>query len=754
MPVTIATVDLERVARRYSALQLRFAGLQGRAKELQLRQTSLVREISLAKARIDLAPAAMEAFTYLQEQAHARAVGDFEELLSAFAADVVPDAGKIRLELGTDRGAPSLEILVDNGGDLEGILKGNGGGLTNVVVTGLGFSALARTANRQLMLLDEPDCWLKAKNVPSFTKVIAEVANPRLDADGVMQPGCQTLMISHNDISLMDEGAHIQDLQIERSVTEFAARCGVAVNYVGEVSLCAYVVWVPGKAGTKDHIEVRYRNDPEADDEQNALTKGFPYIQSIGGARAWADDMPGLRWIEVENVSRHVKTRLELSPGLNVLAGDVNCGKSTLYFTALRAVAYGESDDTMIRHGADSAIVRLGLENNVVVELVRKRKGGPKAEYFLYESGVRTHKQVPENKGEKYVPEFVTKALRVSRVDGLDVQLRSQKEPIFLLNETPGRRAQLLSVGRESGLLQAVIERHRLKNRRDKEQVKRDEIELNLVNRTLTLLSPLGSMAALVELMDASLEEARAAGESLQGARTLVARLAPLESKVKLLAAVGDQLSAVPEAPVFVPTAPLTDLVSRLERTHILAQVPDLPTAPVAPVPADTRQLQALLVSIEQGQYAGELESMLPAVPVAPSLADTGRLQSLLTAIEKGQQAAALEGLLPSAPELAQLADTGRLTSLITAIGKGQTAAAALGLLPQVPELPLMADTTDLRHSGVALSKQAEAITTLEKDEKAAVAEATAADEAEHALKHELGVCPACDRAFEGVSHV
>ena len=748
MPVTIATVDLERVARRYSALQLRFAALQGRAKELQFQRTRLVHEISLAKARIELAPAAMEAFTYLQEQAHAEAVGDFEELLTAFAADVVPDAGKIQLELGTDRGAPSLDILVNNGGDLESVLKGNGGALTNVVVAGLGFSALARTANRQLMLLDEPDCWLKAKNVPAFTKVIAEVANPRPDAAGFLQPGCQTLMISHNDLSLMDEGAHIQDLKIERDVAAFASRWGVPVEYVGDVSPCAYVVWVPAKGAGKEHIEVRYRNDPEADEEQNALTKGFPYIQPVSGARALPENMPGIRWIEVENVSRHVKTRLELSAGLNVLAGDVNCGKSTLYFTALRAVAYGESDDTMIRHGADSAVVRLGLENDVVVELVRNRKGSPKAEYRMYGPGIKTHKQVPERPGEKYVPDFVTKALRISRVDGLDIQLRSQKEPIFLLNESAPRRAQLLSVGRESGLLQEVIELHRLKNRRDKEQVKRDEVELNLVNRTLTLLGPLGSMAALGDLMDASLEEARAIGESLQATRALVARLAPLESRVKLLAAVGAQLATVPEAPVYVHTKPLTDLVSRLERTHLLAQLPDMPTAPATPVQADTHRLKGLVVSIEKGQHASALEAMMPAVPQIPVMADTDRVQTLLGTIEKGLQAGALTRLLPVVPELAPMVDTGRLGLLITAIGQGQSAASLLMALPDAPELPQLVDTSNLRRSGMALSKQAEAISALEKDEKAAVAEAVAADEAEHALKHELGVCPACDRAF------
>lgn len=718
MPVTVATVDLERLTRRYTSLQMRFAALQGRAKELQVQRTRLVKDISLAKARIELAPQATEAFNYLQEQAHARAVGEFEDLLSAFVADVVPDAGKIHLELGTERGAPALDILLDNGGDLENILEGNGGGLTNVVVTGVGFSALSRTANRQLMLLDEPDCWLKAKYVPNFTKVIAEVSNPHIDEDGKLLPGCQTLMISHNDVSLMDEGAHVQDLKMEYNLEEYAARAGVPVVHVGEVGDCAYVVWVPGTGSAKDRIEVRYRTDGLGDDEQNALTKGFPFTQSIAGARAWTDDMPGVRWVEVENLRRHVKTRLELSPGLNLLTGDINGGKSTLYFTALRAMAYGETEDTMIRHGADSAVVRLGLENDVVLEMVRSRKGSPKVLYRRYDAGVLAHEGRPETRGGKGVPDFVTEVLKISRVDDLDIQLRSQKQPIFLLNETAARRAQLLSVGRESGLLQALIERHRLQNRRDKELVKRDEVELNQVNRTLSVMAPLASMAALGDILTVMLDDARDADAKLQATRSLVARLAPLESRVKLLAEFGEQLDAAPVAPTYVSTKPLEDVIARLARNHLMAQLPDMPQSPVVPVLRDTRRLAGLLVAIEKGVQAGVLDKLLPAAPLMPQLGDTGRLANLLVTLEKGQHAETL-----------------------------------LGLLPAAPALPKLFDTSNLRRDGVSLSKQREAIIALEKEEPVAVAEAKAAGDALHSLKHELGVCPTCEQTFQESHH-
>ena len=432
--------------------------------------------------------------------------------------------------------------------------------------------------------------------------------------------------------------------------------------------------------------------------------------------------MPGVRWVEVANLRRHVMSRLELSPGLNVLTGDINGGKSTLYFTALRAMAYGETDDTMIRHGADQAIVRLGLENDVVLEMVRSRKSSPKVLFRRFNShadylaGKPAHEGRQETRGG--VPSFISDVLKIERVDDLDIQLRSQKQPVFLLNETAARRAQLLSVGRESGLLQALIERHRLQNRRDKEQVKRDEVELNLVNRTLTVMAPLAAMAPLVDIMNALMEDARVANAKLEATRTLVARLNPLESRVKLLGLVGDKLAESPLAPKYVQTKPLADLVARLERTHKLAKLPDLPAAPVAPAYVPTKPLAALVARIERTHVLAKLPDLRSA-PALPVLADTRRVLDLLETIAAGQQAEQLAARMVSAPAV-----------------------------------PKLTDTTLLRRDGVTLSQRLATMTTLEKDEKTVAAEASAADEALHKLKHDLGVCPTCNQVFQEGSHV
>lgn len=684
-----APMDLDQLSRRYLSLQMRFAALQGQARELNSQKTGLSREISLAKARIAMAPEATEAFNYLQEKAHAKAVGEFEDLLSAFVADVVPEAGSICLELGTERGAPSLDIRLDNNGDLEDILDGNGGGLTNVVVTGLTYAARSRTETRPFVVLDEPDCWLKAHRVPAFTKVIAEVANPRVLDDGSEYLGCQTLMISHNDLSLMAEGAHIHAVQVEKDLMAFAARIGADVRYVGSPTERAHVVFVPGRGKGKDAIEVRYRDDSAPltgaeDEEEDDRIAGFPYLESVEGSRAWPSKATvGVRWVEVENLRRHLKSRMDLSSGLNVLTGDINGGKSTLFITSFRAMAYGESDDTMIRHGADEFVVRMGLENDVVVEMVRSRKGSPKVLYRRYDSlaefkaGKPTHQGPQEKKGA--APGFITEVLKIERVDDLDIQLRSQKQPVFLLNESASRRAQLLSVGKESGLLQALIEKHRLSLRRDRDQVKRDEVELNQVTCKLRALSPLSGIATLVEIMDALQVDAERSTAKLKVIRELVARMEPLAARVAVLAKDEHSLKAAIPLPAVTDTRPLKNLIGRIEANAGKARLP---------------------------------------VP----------------------------GELPSVPKLH---DTVGLFELMRKLKRCTMYAAAVGVVPGAPTSPALKEPKTLQSLVEKLARQEVALKAMEADVVLLVKEEKAADESLHKLMDDLGVCPVCSKPFK-----
>ncbi|MGQ9669679.1 MAG: AAA family ATPase [Desulfosoma sp.] len=64
----------------------------------------------------------------------------------------------------------------------------------------------------------------------------------------------------------------------------------------------------------------------------------------------------------IENFMTHQQTVLELHPGVTVLTGRNNTGKSAIV-EALRCVAENPASASLIRHGAPKAVVRLELDD-------------------------------------------------------------------------------------------------------------------------------------------------------------------------------------------------------------------------------------------------------------------------------------------------------------------------------------------------------------------------------------------------------
>ena len=52
-----------------------------------------------------------------------------------------------------------------------------------------------------------------------------------------------------------------------------------------------------------------------------------------------------------------------------------------------------------------------------------------------------------------WIPEF----LKISKLEDLDLQLSHQKFPVFLLKESPAKRASMLSVGKDTSYVQDMI---------------------------------------------------------------------------------------------------------------------------------------------------------------------------------------------------------------------------------------------------------------------------------------------------------
>lgn len=559
---------------RYSQAELRLARLEGTQQTDTQYRDDWTRRVSEAKGRLSLNDEVVRLFEALQNRAHARSVGGFERLLSAILEDVIPDEGKIRLLTHFKNNTTWLDVALEKGGNLEDVFDGNGGAITNVVCTGLRFAALSRTQNRRVMILDEPDCWIRGNRIPAFMRVIAEVSKTS---------GTQTFMISHHDPSLGIEG--------NMNVVKF---------YVDE----------SGKIAAK------------------ALA---PLVSP------WeSDDQPGIREIELINFRSHTHTKIPCFPGATGFVGPNNLGKSAAIVSSAKALAYGESDDTMIKHGCDEAKVIWHLEKGRSIEWSRVKKRNPAVLYRLFEAGNPEPVLEGRQKTRNQAPDWVVQLLGVQRVSDMDIQIGNQKSPVFLLDDTASRRAELLSVGREASHLKSLMQLYEGQKSTDRETVKAGESSLSKLNYRLSKMERLSDLKAALAKIGPELQTLERI-ELLQG---VVARMEQATQTLALVRTELAVLETLPAAPCLADTqkldAALLDIETRQRR---ISNCPELPALPVVPELADLEGIMRVGKEISNCSRRIQALSQLPAVlPELPKVQDISQMEKILAALTDSSQ--------------------------------------------------------------------------------------------------------------------
>lgn len=556
------------------SLKGRSSILAGRFQELKARTSHLEAEVGLAKARLAAAPEIVSVLDALQLKSHERSLGSFEKLLTAIVQDVVPAAGSVKLDLMTERGLPALYFSIQQEDSLpDDIMESSGGAVTNIVEAGIRLAALVRTKNRKLLVLDEADCWIKPSRVPSFIKVISEVS---------AQVGIQTLMVSHHSLNYFED----------------------FVSYV----------------------------------ELGRDSNGIVCVNKTSFIDKWENETtPGIRYLHLKRFKSHVDTYLPLSKGVTAVVGDNDLGKSNAINAALKAVAYNESSEKSIHRDFDDAEIEVGLENGLRLVWTRKRKGSPKVVYSLYEKDSDTplFEGRPESRGE--VPDWVLSYLKISHVEGLDVQIGYQKKPVSLLDETPSKRAAILSAGRESSHLHTLIDRYNEMKRNDKDIVRKGEIEiaqnsLKLMNepKLLSTAAPLSKASELSE----SLEKLESRKESLFA---LVSRIDSLESKLWSLSNSSMTLAFLPselgEVTDYQDLARLVTSLSKLE--GVLAHKLEVSIPSEIPEIQDTSKITEYGKKISELLKKVEPLGLSEKIVIGPisEISDTEKLSSLLASM-------------------------------------------------------------------------------------------------------------------------
>lgn len=286
-------------------------------------------------------------------------------------------------------------------------------------------------------------------------------------------------------------------------------------------------------------------------------------VQSVDCSATWDDTQPGLRFIRLVNVQAYKDAMLPLSPGVNALIGPNNRGKST-FIRALRAVFYGEARDSLVRAGARSATVEIGVAGQRILRFTRQPRRSPVNIWSLHEADG----SVVEEKGMRYetggrnVPDWVGDLFRITKVEDLDVHIAHQKFPVFLLGETASRRSAVLSIGQEASYIRDMLVIHRERCARDSATVRTGERELAALQDTLASFEEIGVLKGRIVAIREQAQRIGALSERLQSMLAHAARLASLKQRLARAQARAEAMRMLPQP------EQMADLTRRVEHAR------------------------------------------------------------------------------------------------------------------------------------------------------------------------------------------
>lgn len=465
-------------------------------------------------------------------------------------------------------------------------------------------------------------------------------------------------------------------------------------------------------------------------------------------ATAWEGASSGIKELRLQDYMSHASTVVPLCPGVTCLTGENDIGKSAIV-AALRALFYGSGSDSAIAHGKTLFKVEAEFHNGTVLSLERYLKKSPKQRWRYYVPGQMEPMQ--DSSPKDGAPEWIDHVAKIAKADELDIAFTNQKSPVFLLNESPSRRASILAVGRESAHLQRLIGKNKERNLIDAKIMRDGESEGALIKRELSSLEVLDTAVDQLLSLKRLWSEIKATAAAIASLRERIVR-ATLLAQTELDAAA---LSAWPErlAPLMEPVDAL-----RLARTNLAAlnQVARQ-NAPAdglaAPEVIDIDRLSRGLAALTRARVVAEFSDIVDG-PLVPQVNETDVLRETCKRLMVVREHS---GHVPpqAVVEPPALLDIERLSEQCKRLLRVKQLA-AVGLLVEM-KVPIPESLKDLdRLSATLLVLRAnEAIIAREPSLMANLAfKRSKLADAKKALYGEMGgVCPTCSSMLDNHSH-
>lgn len=192
-----------------------------------------------------------------------------------------------------------------------------------------------------------------------------------------------------------------------------------------------------------------------------------------------------LKKIIIKNYQVHRHLELELSPGLNIIAGESQTGKSSI-FRAVRWVVQNRPSGMRFKNWDseenNTVLVRLDFDDGYVIREIGN-------DLNIYDLNGEIF-----DKFKTSVPEEVA---RFCRLD--EFSLRAQHQKYFLLDDSPGERSRKLN--ELAGLNDIDISIKKIKSIEEKAKAEKEKLEKDIkqLNSDLEALSHLDRVESILE---------------------------------------------------------------------------------------------------------------------------------------------------------------------------------------------------------------------------------------------------------------
>lgn len=347
------------------------------------------------------------------------------------------------------------------------------------------------------------------------------------------------------------------------------------------------------------------------------------------------DNLNYIENIELNNFMAHRHTIIDLHPNITCLIGTNDIGKSAISL-AFKALAYGDSSDTYIKHGENSATISMTFDKYKKIVWSRARELSiehtQKVNYKYYEYDFQNPLHDIFSSNEP--PDCVKENLKINLAHNFDIQIGNQKEPLFLIDSktTPSERAKILSLGKEGLILEQMMDKLKDKTKEHKIIIKNGEMNYSVIKNKLKVLED-------IDLINNEFNDFYQEYKDLIEQTTLLDSLKlKLEEykKYQLISNIGIINTNYVEENI-VDNSKLKFLLSKLKDSLLISKIEPINIQLNEEKYKDTKELQNKIQNLTRIQKISLL-SKIDILENDDKLIDNQRLKSLIEQLKKNNQ--------------------------------------------------------------------------------------------------------------------